>query len=89
MQTYNLSLHTPLYQGVGQKAKHFVTESTHVAYQVKECKIEHHASTYPVLKYSFGPWGEVKRSNHFFLKVDMLQIKLKRMKLRAPCKHIY
>ena len=38
----------------------------------------------------FGPWGGVKRSKHFFLKIVMLHIKLKGMeRRRAPCKHIF
>ena len=57
--------------------------------KLKEWSIEQHASTYSIITHTLGPWGWVKRSKRFLLKVNMLHIKLKRdMEHRAPCQHI-
>ena len=40
-------------------------------------RIEHRESSYSFLTHTISPWGRVKRSTIFFLKVVMLHIKLK------------
>ena len=71
--------------GSGQKVKTFLTESSHVAYQIKG------NGTQSKCKYTFCPystrWGQ--KVKLFLLKVVMLHIKLNGMEHRVPCKHIF
>ena len=67
----------------------FFFESSHVAYQIRrKWSIEQNASTYSVLTHTLAPGvgSKVKKNS---LKEVMLQIKLKGMEHRAPCKHIF
>ena len=86
-----LSPYTSSIQG-GVKRSNILFESSRVKYQING-NIEHHASTYSVLTHTHthtsDPWGGVKLSKHFVLKVFMLHIKLKRIEYRAPGNHIF
>ena len=87
MQAHILLLHTPLTPWVVSKVKSFLSESSHVAYQINGNGAQSTMQAYSVLTHALDPWGEVKRSNMFLLKVVMLHIKSNGMAHRAPCKH--
>ena len=73
-----------------QRSKHFFSEISQVAYQIRrEWIIEHNESTYSVLTHTLDHWGGVKCQNIFILKVVKLHIKLNRIQYGAPCTHIF
>ena len=63
--------------GWDQWSKHFFSECSNVAYQIRrEWGIENHASKYSVHTHTLDPWGGAKGLNHYcFLKAVMLHIK--------------
>ena len=75
----------PLPRSKGQNSA--FSEHGHVTCQIKvndECSnMQAHILSFHIP--STAGWGQ--RSKHFFLKVDMLHIKLLVMEHRAPCKH--
>ena len=52
--------HTSSTLGWGQKVKPYLSESSHVAYQIKGAPDE---SKYAVITHTLDHWGGVKRSN--------------------------
>ena len=52
--------------GRGHRSKHFFSESSHFAYQIRrEWNIEHHARINSVLTHTLDPWGGVKGQTFF------------------------
>ena len=55
--------------------------------------MQQHGSKYFAHRHTINPGGRVKSSNHFFLKVDMLHIKLKEipqpLRLGQKVKYVY
>ena len=86
MQANILSLYTLFAPGVGSKGQNIFSESSHVASQIKGNGAK--STTHTHILSSTCTLGWVKRQKHFFLKVVMLHIELKRMKHKAPYKRI-
>ena len=66
--------------GSGTKAKIKLFQNISVMLHIKQ----QHGSKYFAHRHTFDLGGGVKRSNHFFLKVVMLHVKLKGIEHRAP-----
>ena len=75
--TYSVLTHTLDPWGGFQRSKHFFSESSHVAYQIRrEWSIEHHASTYSVITHP-RPLGGVTGQNNFFSESSHVAYQIK------------
>ena len=84
--TYSVLTHT---SSLKSKVKPFFSESSHVAYHINGNGA--YSTMQAHILYLPTPSAPGMRSNgqFFFLSVVMLHNKLKGMKLRTPCKHIF
>ena len=86
--TYFVLTHTLDPWGGVKRPKHFFTESSHVAYQIKGYGTlsTMHAHILSLHTPSTPRWSQNVIT--FFLIVVMLHIKLKGLEHKTPCKHI-